>query len=403
MDAAETTTAQRLSLGEVEAMGSVTVLEHGGRTFWVVGTAHVSPQSVTEVQQVIDAVRPDTVAVELDAGRFAALTEDAGWKSLDLFKVIKEGKTLYLIANIALAAYQRRLGEKFGVRPGAELLAAVVKAKETGAEVALIDRDVHVTLKRTWRNLSFWNKFQILGAMLESSIGSEDPSQEDVEQLKDQANLSEALAEFARVMPQVKGPLIDERDRYLAAGTLEAAGERVVAIVGAAHVPGIREHFGRPIDKKALEEVPPPAKWVGLLKWIIPMLILAAFYVGYTKNEGRSFDEFLTAWILPNSIFCALLTALAGARFPSIVTGFIASPITSLNPLLPAGVVVGLVEAWLRKPTVADTESIHVDVQSVRGVYRNRFTRVLLVVVASTMGSAMGAWVGLGWVYSMLG
>ncbi|RMG16639.1 MAG: TraB/GumN family protein [Deltaproteobacteria bacterium] len=385
---------------------SVTVLRDGERTIYLVGTAHVSRRSVEEVRSVIEAVRPDTVCVELCEPRYQALTQSSAWRDLDLFQVIREGKTLFLLANIALGAWQRRVGKALGVRPGEELLAATEAARALGAHLELIDRNVHVTLKRTWANLPFLTKLSLLGAVLESLFparNGKEIEEADVEALKEQANLAEMLAAFAREVPGVKEPLIDERDRYMMRRIEEAPGKVIVAVVGAAHVPGMVAHFHEPTDLAALETVPPPPRWRAAAKWALPAAVIAAFAWGYHHHEGQTLGEMLRAWILPNSLFAALFTALAGGKLPSIALAFVVSPITSLNPLLGAGMVVGLLEAWLRRPTVQDLEAIGEDAQSLRGLYRNQATRVLLVAVASTLGSALGAWVGLGWLLTLVG
>ncbi len=394
---------------ELTLSDNVTVLRDGRRTFYIVGTAHVSQDSVEEVRSVIGQVKPDTVAIELCPARYEALTDDSRWKKLDIFKVIREGKTLFLLANLAVSSYQRRLGDELGVKPGAELLMGAETAEEVGAELELVDRDIHVTLKRTWGNLGFWDKMKLLGAVMASTFeggGGNDGEKVDrdvIEGLKDKDQLSEMMEEFARLMPAVKEPLIDERDQYLMSGIEATQGDTVVAVVGAGHVAGMKRWFGRDVDRPALEQLPTKRSWTRFLKWIIPAAILGAFALGISKGEGQTFEQMLWAWILPNSIFAALLTMLAFAKPLSVLTAFIASPITSLNPLLGAGMVVGLVEAWLRKPTVEDAENINVDVQSFRGFFRNRFTHVLVVVFASTLGSALGAWIGLGWVLSLTG
>jgi len=386
-----------------ELSENVAKLEKDGKTYYIVGTAHVSDKSVQEVEAIIDHLHPDTVCVELCEMRYKALNDADQWQKLDIFKVIKEGKTLFLLANLAIGAYQRRLGAELGVKPGAELLAAANKAKSVGAKVALVDRNIQTTLKRTWANLGFWKKAQLMWAIMDSMLAKKEDQEElDIEKLKEKAHLSEMMAEFAKALPEVHGPLIDERDRYLISSIEEAEGKTIVAVVGAGHVEGMKRYFGTKVDRAALDELPKPKGFWKIAKWIIPLIILSAFSYGLTRTEGGSFEELLYAWILPNSIFALVLTAAAGGKFVSQITAFIASPITSLNPLLGAGMVVGLVEAWARKPNVEDCERINEDVQSLRGIYRNPFTRVLLVAVASTLGSALGAWVGLSWVLTLV-
>ncbi len=382
--------------------GHVTVLERGSRTFHIVGTAHVSQSSVAEVEAVIDEVRPDVVCIELDKNRLDALLDEDRWKRLDIFQVIRQKRVPFLLASLALSSYQARLGEQLGVKPGSEMLAAIRKAEEVGAELVLADRDIQITLRRTWRSVSFWSKFKLLGALLAGFFEEEEISDEDLEKLKSGDALGAMLEEFAQELPQVKRPLIDERDAYLMSSIEDSSGETVVAVVGAAHVPGMKRHFGEAVDRAELDVVPPASRIVPYLKWAIPAIVVAAFTWGYFRISGQRFGEMLTGWILPNSIFAGLFSLIAGARPLTALAAFVASPITSLNPTIQAGFVAGLVEAWLRKPTVDDCARIREDSQTLRGLYRNRFTRVLLVFVAATLGSALGAYIGLGWVLSLL-
>lgn len=432
--------------GALAESDTVTILKRGDVTFYLVGTAHVSEASVDEVRAVIDRVQPEVVCIELCQTRYNTLINEDAWKNLDVFKVIKQGKTLLLFANIILSSYQKAIGEQLGVKPGAEFKAAAEAAQTVGARVELVDRNVHTTLKRTWSNLRFFSKAKLLGMLVgvvqdegedgEDGDGDGDMiTREDIEKLKTQANFSAQLAQLTEFLPGIKKPFIDERDQYMMSSIEEAADgpvcpapvsttagadadagaaadadsdaaagpvKNVVAVVGAMHVAGMRATFGKPVDRAPLDVVPPPSPWIRLFKWVIPVLILCAFSYGYFKKRDTTLEDLLYAWILPNSIMAGLLTALARAKFLSIVTAFVVSPITSLNPLLPAGVVVGLLEAWLRKPTVKDCESIHVDIQTWKGVIRNPVTHVLLVAVASTIGSAMGAWIGLSWLIALI-
>jgi pheromone shutdown-related protein TraB len=311
--------------------------------------------------------------------------------------VIREKKVLFLLTSLALTAYQRKMGDALGVKPGAELMAAVEAAEKAGSKLVLADRNIQATLKRTWANLSFWNKSRLFQTLVVAPFAVEELTEEKVEQLKDRDTISEMMEEFAKVMPGVKKPLIDERDQYLMSMIREAPGKTIVGVVGAGHVKGMIARLNDPVDRDALSQIPPPSRLTQSLKWVIPMVVLAAFSYGYFKHSGENLQYMLIAWIIPNSVCAGLLAAIAGAKLLTIATAFVASPITSLNPTIGAGMVAGLVEAWLRRPTVADCEAIGDDMLSLRGVYRNQFTRVLLVAVASTLGSAIGAWIGAGW------
>ena len=246
--------------------GNVTELSYEGREIFLVGTAHVSKNSVEEVRRVIDEVQPDTVCVELDKTRHEALVDEARWQRLDIFQVIKQKKVLMLMASLALSAYQRRLGDKLGVKPGAEMLAALEKATEIKAEVVLADRDIQATLKRTWAKLSFWSKAKVTGGLITALTAADEITEERIEQLKDRDTLNETLAELAKFLPQVKEPLIDERDRYLMSAIREAPGKRIVAVVGAAHVEGMVSHLNSDVDREALSRIPPPTLTSQLIK-----------------------------------------------------------------------------------------------------------------------------------------
>ncbi len=304
--------------------------------------------------------------------------------------------------SLALSSYQRKIGERLGVRPGAELLAAVEEAERTGAELVLADRDIQATLKRTWANLSFWNKVQLGSELLVAPFAVQQVDEERIEQLKDQDTISEVMQELANALPGVKEPLIDERDRFLMSKIQEAPGQRIVAVVGAGHVEGMLTHLGARVDRDELSQLPPPSRWARALKWVIPTIVLLAFSWGYYKHSGEGLRDMLLAWALPNSIIAALFSIVALAHPLTVLAAFIASPITSLNPTINTGMVAGLVEAWLRRPRVEDCEGVPEAVRSVGSMYRNRVTRVLLVAVLATLGSALGAWVGATWVVTYL-
>lgn len=394
---------------------SVTELVHEGTTYYFVGTAHVSQKSIDDVRAVIDQVKPEVVCVELDKVRFEALTKDSAFRDLDVFKVVREGRTLYLLAHLALASYQRRIGAELGVKPGAELLAACKIAEEKGIPVALIDRDINITLKRTWKNLGLWKRSMLLSSLIvgfEDDDDDKDLTDEEIEEkedrtiaqqveaLKEPKALSEMLTELGRAVPQIKGPLIDERDQYLGAKAIEAGAKykSVVAVVGAAHVPGIKEQFGKPVDLAKLEKIPPPSLLWTIIKWAVPVLFLVGLVYFWNQSEETSFIDMMLRWILPTSIGAGGLTLLAGGSILSVLTAIVVSPIAAIHPLLGTGMVVGVVEAWRRKPGVVDCERLPDDIQTWRGFWKNQVTRILLIAVASGIGTAVGFWIGVTYV-----
>jgi pheromone shutdown-related protein TraB len=375
-----------------------------GRDVVLVGTAHVSKASVAEVRRIIEEEAPDTVCVELDEVRHRALTDPTYWQKLDIFQVIRDKKVGFLLANTALASVQRRIGRKLGVKPGDELLEAVRVAKERGANVILADRDIQTTFKRTWRLLSLWDKSQVMSMLvlapfmaIERELG-----EKEIEELKGSDAMSDALSVFAQEMPKVRAPLIDERDRYMISLVREAPGTKVVAVVGAAHVPGMVANLETPVDRAALNVVPEPSPVWGILNWLLPLAIVALFVWGAFNSNWELLGNMALAWAIPTGGLAALGTLLAGGKPLTVLAAALAAPVTALHPVLHISMATGLCEAWLRRPTVEDCERITDDIQSLRGVYKNRFTRVLLVVVLSTIGTGIGFWTGSVWLVKLV-
>ena len=269
-----------------------------------------------------------------------------------------------------------------------------------------MDRDIHITLRRTWANLGWWRRATLLWSLLVGSSDGEAVSEHTVEQLKEPKALSEMLTELGRAVPEVKGPLVDERDRYMASRIQDAArGKRaVVAVVGAAHVPGMTAHLAEPVDPAAraeLDKLPPPALWWRIAKWGVPLALLAvlAYIFAYTD---ASFARTMLAWIVPTSLGSGLFTAAAGGTLASIATAMAISPIARLYPLVRTSIVVGLVEAWRRKPSVADCERLPEDTQSFSGFRRNPVTRILLVAALAGTGALVGFVIGVTWIATLI-
>lgn len=382
---------------------NVDLIEEGDRRIYLVGTAHVSSASADLVERIIRERAPDTVCLELCESRYETLTNPDRWKETDLYSVIRSGRAYVLMAQLALAAYQRRLAEAFKVRPGEEMHRAMRIAEETGARISLVDREIRTTLKRAWAGAGFGAVLRMTWSLITSLFSSETVSAEEIEKLKGSDELAVMLEEFSGALPGVKAALIDERDRYLAARIRGAPGQTLVAVVGAGHVPGILKVYGSDIDLAALEIVPPPRRSLRWIGWGVPVLLFGLVAAGFAVSGRETGEQMIIAWVLANGLLAAAGTLVALAHPLTIATAFFAAPLTSLNPTIAAGWVCGLVEAWIRKPRVRDLEQVAADVTSVRGIWSNRVTRVLLVVVLANLGSSLGTFIGVGWIVSLLG
>ena len=374
--------------------GNVHEIILDGKKILLIGTAHISQSSVDEVNTVINQVNPDTVCIELCSSRYQAMLAKDQWKNMDIFKVIREGKSFLLFANLIMTAFQKRLGSRLGVKPGSEMFEAANVAEKLNSELVLADRDVKITLQRTWRGMRFWGKMKVLGQLLASLFIREEISKEEIEKLKESDALSEAMKMLAEQSPEMKRILIDERDQYMAEKIRQSMGKLVVAVVGAGHVKGLTAELENKHNLAELESVPPTGKAVAWLKWGIPALIIALIVYGFFTVDTDVSIEMIQRWFLINGTLSALGTAAAFGHPITIATAFVAAPFTSLNPTIAAGWVAGLVEALLRKPQVRDFENLADDITHLRGFWQNNITRILLVVIFANLGSAIGTFVG---------
>jgi len=374
--------------------GNVHEILLDGKKILLIGTAHISQSSVDEVNTVINQVNPDTVCIELCSSRYQAMLAKDQWKNMDIFKVIREGKSFLLFANLIMTAFQKRLGSRLGVKPGSEMFEAANVAEKLNSELVLADRDVKITLQRTWRGMRFWGKMKVLGQLLASLFIREEISKEEIEKLKESDALSEAMKMLAEQSPEMKRILIDERDQYMAEKIRQSMGKLVVAVVGAGHVKGLTAELENKHNLAELESVPPTGKAVAWIKWGIPALIIALIVYGFFTVDTDVSIEMIQRWFLINGTLSALGTAAAFGHPITIATAFVAAPFTSLNPTIAAGWVAGLVEALLRKPQVRDFENLADDITHLKGFWQNNITRILLVVIFANLGSAIGTFAG---------
>jgi len=364
-----------------------------GKEIILIGTAHVSRESVDLVQQVIETHKPDTVCVELCQSRYQSIRQRDRWQETDIIKIIKEKKSFLLLSNLMLASFQKRIARKFDIKPGEEMLKAIESAEAAGARIHLADRDIRTTLARAWRAMGLWSKLKLMTQLVMSMGEVDDISEEDIEKMKQEDMLQSILAEVGRTMPILKKILIDERDQYLAEKIRSAPGRKIVAVVGAGHVSGIKNHWLEPVSLPALEQMPPKGPVGRAAKWIIPVIIVALILSGFFLGGKEAGRDMILWWITANGVLAGVGALVALAHPLTIVASILAAPLTSLNPMIAAGWVSGLVEAFSRRPKVKDLESLPEDIMSVRGFWKNNVTRILLVVVFTNIGSSIGTFV----------
>ncbi len=372
---------------------NITRIYLDGKEIILIGTAHVSRHSAEQVKEVIDFEKPDSVCIELDEQRYQSVMAGNQWQEMDIFKVIKEKKATLLLMNLAISSFQNRLAKQFGIKPGAEMIQGIESAKDTQAKLVLADRNIQTTFSRIWGKIGFKGKAMLLTSIVAGIFSREDITEEELEKMKSQDMIDAMLKEFTENFPRLKEPLIDERDQYLSQKIKDASGDKVVAVLGAAHVPGIKKEIHKEHDLKRLSERPPKSNLPKYIGWAIPILILSIIAYTFFTNFSAGIEQSIS-WILWNGSFSALGAAIALGHPLTIITAFVAAPITSLNPLIAAGIVAGLVQAYIRKPNVRDFENIAEDVFSFKGFWRNKVTRILLIVLLANLGSTLGTFIG---------
>jgi len=372
-----------------------------GVTYTLLGTAHVSRKSAEAVVELIQSGRFDAVAVELCQSRLDALTGKQDWANLDLYKIIREKKAGLVMANLALGAYQRRIAEQFGIEPGAEMRAAAEEAAKHNLPLQLIDRNVAITLRRSYDSVPWYKRLYLMTGLLLGVVSSEEIDEESIEKLKQGDLLESTFTEFAKHSPELYRALIQERDEYMAAQLRSAnRGEddrEVLVVIGAGHMEGMSRALADSQEDPdalcdALNTRKPRARWPKAIPWLIMALVLFGFYLGFSRSPELGW-QLVFFWVAINGGLAALGALIARGHPLTVLSGLVAAPLTSLNPTIAAGMVTGLVESWLRKPRVADLENLRRDVTTLKGWFSNPATRILLVFFLSNVGSSIGTWV----------
>lgn len=362
------------------------------KDIFLIGTAHISRASAETVKNFIIEEKPDSVCVELCQSRYQSITNPEKWKNMDIITIIKQKKALLLLVNLILSAFQKRLARQLGLNPGQEMIEAIKAAQENNINLVLADRDIQITFTRIWKKLGFFGKFRLLFMLLLSIFSQEDISEEEIERLKSEDVLTAALNDLAVSFPRLKSSLIDERDQYLAEKIKNAPGKKIVAVVGAGHIPGIKKEIYKEHDLNSLTYVPKSANWVKWVLWAIPIAIIVMIISTFRVSTISGVNQILQ-WLIWNGSLAALGAFITAAHPLSILTAFLAAPITSLNPLLAAGWFAGIVEAMVRKPRVEDFENLG-NITTFRDFFRNRVTKILLVVALTNLGSSFGTFIG---------
>jgi len=380
-------------------------LSIGESTITILGTAHVSRASADKAQELIESKQHDVVCIELCQSRFNAMTDPNALAKLDLFDVIRSGKASMVTASLALGAYQQRMAEQLGIEPGLEMKTSIKHAKELDLPLVVIDREVGTTLKRVYHNVPFWKRLYIIAGLFTSVVSRETVTEEEIEKLKTGDLLETTFAQFSEDAKDLFVPLIDERDRYMAAKLLQTMkdypGKNLLAVVGAGHVKGMTSYLQKssvdslynPNDViSQLDVIPKKRSWFKIIPWVIVALVIFGFYLGFQKGPDLGWS-LIWQWVVINGSLSALGAAIAGAHLITIITAFIAAPITSLNPTIGAGMVTAAMELFIRKPTVNDFSDLRKDTSSAWGWRKNRVAKILLIFVLSSLGSAIGTYV----------
>ena len=373
-------------------------LENGDEII-LVGTAHVSQDSVDEVRRVIDEEQPDHICLELDKGRYESKTKEQSYANMNLTKVFKEGKTFLVLANTALASFQKKMGNQTGSAPGEEIIGASRIAEEKGIPYSFCDREIATTLKRAWAKSNLWNKAKLIGTLLSSAFDKEEFKPEELEELKKSDTLQEMMNELAKELPGAKEALIDERDRYLATNIMEAPGHKKVAVIGAGHANGIIKTIEKlekgelSKDLTEISKVPKPSKAGKIAGWLVPIALVAIIvWVGIANGFHESLKYFLI-WAGTNAASTVVFSMLSLAHPVTWLVSAISAPIAVLNPAIGVGVFTGITEATMRKPAVKDFESLSDDISSFKGWFKNRVLHAFMIFFTSSLGSILGTFV----------
>ena len=358
----------------------------------IIGTAHVSEESVNEVKDAIYEQQPDVVAIELDRGRYTRLKNEMAGIEVDdtisVTQIIKENKVGLFFTTTLLGYFQSKVGADVDVKPGSEMIGAIEASEDLGIPIALIDREIGTTLQRALNKMGFVEKAKFLYGLIASVFGFGDEEDVDIEELKNPDNLDELMEMFKDEAPSVHEVLVHERDAYLAAKIMRLPQDHVIAVVGAGHKPGIEKYLDNPEtlpnirDLEVIDEkkgIP----WVKIFLAMIPILFVVIFFLAYFSGINITWNIY--EFIVISMIMGFIGSILSGSKIQSAIVGGLVAPLTIIHPLLAAGWFSGLTEAKYRKVRQSDIKNL-AHIESFKDLWHNNIFRILLVVIGTNLG-----------------
>jgi len=371
---------------------NIVQLQYKEKEIILIKTAHVSKQSAELVKQVIDTELPNSVCIELDNERYQSIINPNNWEKTDIIKIIKDKKVGFLLANLVLSSYQKRIAKQLNTSPGQEMLQGIQSANEHKLHLVMADRNIQTTFMRTWRMLNFSDKAKLLYSLISATTEDEEITEEDLQNLLHEDMLEKAIFGIKNTFPKVGTVLLEERDQYLAYKIKNAPGPKIVAVLGGAHVPGVSKEIYQEQNIAEISIIPKKKLSSKAFSWLLPSLITALLIYSFILNFQTGLTQ-LGTWVLWSGSLAALFTALSLGHPLSILTAFVSAPITALHPLLACGWFAGLVEASIRKPTVEDIQNVSNDISSFKKAFKNRFIKALIVVIMANLGTTIGVFI----------
>ncbi|HLD59876.1 MAG TPA: TraB/GumN family protein [Candidatus Bilamarchaeaceae archaeon] len=379
-------------------------ISYNNKEIILLGTAHVSKKSRELVEKTIEEEKPDIVGIELDKGRYKALKSGEKFEQLNIIELIKSGQAWVFLINIILKNFQRQIGKQLGEKPGSEMIAALNAAEEKKLRVALLDRDVKITLKRAFSFLTLGEKIRFITDTFVGLFSKDEKnriSEELVEKLKEKDTLNALMQKMGHEYPTIKKVLVDERDQYIAHNISKLPGKKILAVLGAGHLEGVESSIGKKVDIKEITDIPKKTSMLKIFGILIPLIVIGLIAYAFITKGTEIGVNTVVLWILVNGTLSALGVLIARGHILAAITAFIAAPITTLHPLLAVGWFAGLAQAKISLPQVKDFEQLS-NLNTYTDFEKNKVTKVLLVVVFANLGATIGMVIALPWIASLV-